>query len=179
MTRETAAPLSRPLPLRRITPGGLDAEVEATEAERSALAADLDLPAIHALLGRYRVTMLPDRVRVTGRLRARVEQVCVVSLDPFETEIDEEVEVEFQLPDPRRPRREPAGEIELDPDAVPLDELAGDRVDLGAVTAEFLALGLDPYPRKPGAVFEPPAAPVEPPGPFAQLAPRRSGPEKG
>ena len=35
------------------------------------------------------------------------------------------------------------------------DPLVGGRIDFGALTAEFLALGLDPYPRKPGIAFEP------------------------
>jgi hypothetical protein len=43
-------------------------------------------------------------------------------------------------------------------------------VDLGALATEFLILGLDPYPRQPGAVFEP--SPDRQPGggPFAALA---------
>ena len=28
------------------------------------------------------------------------------------------------------------------------------QIDLGALAAEFLALGLDPYPRKPGVAFD-------------------------
>ena len=36
------------------------------------------------------------------------------------------------------------------------EPLIGGVVDLGALATEFLILGLDPYPRKPGAVFEPP-----------------------
>jgi hypothetical protein len=43
-------------------------------------------------------------------------------------------------------------------------------IDLGAVATEFLVLGLDPYPRKPGAVFDAPPA-GDPAGhPFAALA---------
>ena len=43
-------------------------------------------------------------------------------------------------------------------------------VDLGAVATEFLLLGIDPYPRKPGAVFDAPAT-GDPAGhPFAALA---------
>lgn len=42
------------------------------------------------------------------------------------------------------------------------------RIDLGALTAEFLALGLDPYPRKPGVDFEPVASGPES-GPFDAL----------
>ncbi len=43
-------------------------------------------------------------------------------------------------------------------------------VDLGALATEFLILGLDPYPRKPGAAFEPPREGAADGGPFAALA---------
>ena len=33
------------------------------------------------------------------------------------------------------------------------DEIMDGQIDLGALAAEFLVLGLDPYPRKPGADF--------------------------
>ena len=36
----------------------------------------------------------------------------------------------------------------------PPDEIVNGKIDLGAVAAEFLALGLDPYPRKPGVDFD-------------------------
>jgi hypothetical protein len=36
----------------------------------------------------------------------------------------------------------------------PPDEIVNGKIDLGAVVAEFLALGLDPYPRKPGVDFD-------------------------
>ena len=37
----------------------------------------------------------------------------------------------------------------------PPDPIIGGKIDLGALASEFLALGLDPYPRKPGAKFQP------------------------
>jgi hypothetical protein len=40
---------------------------------------------------------------------------------------------------------------------------------LGGLATEFLILGLDPYPRKPGAVFEPPQDSKRDQGPFAAL----------
>jgi hypothetical protein len=43
-------------------------------------------------------------------------------------------------------------------------------VDLGAIATEFLILGIDPYPRKPGAVFEPPQSGDGEASPFAALA---------
>ena len=51
----------------------------------------------------------------------------------------------------------------------PPDPIVDGKVDLGALAAEFLALALDPYPRKPGAEFAAPEV-AEPDSPFAELA---------
>lgn len=169
MTTERPAPFSRPVPLHRVTPEGLTVEIEAGAEERAALARDLGLPAIHALSGRFRLTGSADRVRVAGRISASVDQVCVVSLDPFTTPMEEDVAVDFAAPlRGRSPGQASTADIALDEDDPP-EELVGDRIDLGTISAEFLALGLDPYPRKPGIAFEP--APEETPSsPFEGLA---------
>jgi uncharacterized metal-binding protein YceD (DUF177 family) len=146
MTPESVGPLSRPVSVRHIPPGGLDVGIEATPEERAALAKDFKLPAIHALEGRFRLTGSPKRVRVEGAVRARVAQTCVVTLETFEDAIEEEVEVDFAAPETETEAVEGA-------DYEPPDEIAGGQIDLGALTAEFLALALDPYPRKPGVDF--------------------------
>ena len=52
----------------------------------------------------------------------------------------------------------------------PPEPLRDGVVDLGAVATEFLLLGIDPYPRKPGVVFDAPTT-SDPSGhPFAALA---------
>ena len=168
MTPESVGPLSRPFPLHRLTPQGVDVRVETTPEERAALAADLRLPAILSLRATFRVAGTSDRVRVTGRVEAEVEQSCVVSLEGFVASVGEEVEIEFEAAERRRtPARDP---VDVDLGHDPPDELVGDRIDLGTVTAEFLALGLDPYPRKPGIAFEQPEADIREEGPFARLA---------
>ncbi len=51
------------------------------------------------------------------------------------------------------------------------DPVIDGKIDLGALTAEFFALGLDPYPRKPNASFDEEGANLEPEDlPFAALA---------
>jgi Large ribosomal RNA subunit accumulation protein YceD len=102
-----------------------------------------------------------------------VTQVCVVTLEPFEHDVVEAVEVRFVAapPSPRvqgagKTRRRGAQDMDLAPpppaveegEEDPPDVIVDGRIDLGSLAAEFLALGLDPYPRKPGAEF----APVEP-----------------
>src|SRR5271156_3377550 len=74
---------------------------------------------------------------------------------------------------PRRRRRSSAKPaMTKPPKRVPNgpEPLIGGVVDLGALATEFLILGLDPYPRKPGAVFELPQDVKPEPGPFAALA---------
>lgn len=165
----TVGPFSRPFPVGRVVPGGVDARVEATEEERAALAADLGLPALRRLVGEFRLTGLESRIRLAGRILAEIDQTCVVTLDAFPSTLREDVEVEFRVAETgRRPSTET---LDLDPDEDGPEELTGDHIDLGAVAAEFLVLGLDPYPRKPGVAFASQDEPADPANsPFAGLA---------
>jgi uncharacterized metal-binding protein YceD (DUF177 family) len=150
--------LSRPVSVTDIPQEGVDVTVEARPEEREALARDFKLPAIHSLTGAFHVTGTRSRVHVSGRVDARIEQICVVTLDPFENEVHEDVEVDFAASAPAAAQGED-----------PPDEIVGGTVDLGALTAEFLALGLDPHPRKPGVGFSFEAADERAPSPFAAL----------
>lgn len=164
MSPDASGPLSRPLAVDQLPARGLDTTVEATPAEREALARDFGLPAVHSLVGSFHVRGDTRRLKVTGRVRARVDQTCVVTLDPFEAEVDEKVDVDFTEAVDREPLSE---EVEITDDMP--DEIVGGRIDLGALTAEFLALGLDPYPKKPGVAFEAPEGSGDDGSPFAAL----------
>lgn len=159
----------RPLVVEAIGPAGLAREVVADAGECAALATRLRLPAVLAVSCRFQLSREGRDgavVAATGRLVARVEQVCVVSLDPFEAGIDEAFRVRFV----------PAGTEDADADPDSDDELpySAAAIDLGEAAAEQLALALDPYPRKPDAVLpaeEPATATIHP---FAALAARRT-----
>ena len=177
MTPESVGPLSRPFGVTRLPERGAHVTVEATEEERDALAADLGLVALRSLVGRFRIVGKPERVHVTGRLEADITQTCVVTLDAFESSLDEEVDVEFRIADELPRRREPAVDAEIETDIDAPDEIVDGRIDLGALAAEFLALGLDPYPKKPGAEFAPVDGQDDANSPFAVLARRMDGGE--
>ena len=58
------------------------------------------------------------------------------------------------------------------------DPIIDGKIDLGALAAEFFALGLDPYPRKPGVSFESPEEAEATVSPFSALvspAQKKSG----
>lgn len=128
----------------------------------------MDLIALERLEATLQVRPWMDGAEITGRLRGTVTQECGVTLDPFDSEVETDIRLHVV---PQGSPHAPAetGELELDPDADdPPDVMTGPEIDLAAVVVEHLALSLDPFPRKPGAEFEPPpAAPAE--SPFSVL----------
>ncbi len=162
-----ALPLSRPIQIDSIPGLGLDYTVEATADERARLARDFGLIAIDRLVGTFRVDRRGRTVLVKGDVKAAVTQTCVVSLEPFPAQVDEAVDVKFVEPSTRE-RDDGEGEHEVNLDAP--DPIVGGRIDLGGVTAEFLSLALDPYPRKPGVDFAWGAGEAGEESPFAALA---------
>ena len=104
------------------------------------------------------------RVHVAGRVRARIGQTCVVTLDPIENEIDEPIDLIFappeQIPELADLVDEAAeSDVEI-PD--PPEPIVNGIIDLGRLATDALFLGVDPYPRKPDAVFELPVVPPIP-----------------
>ena len=157
MTSEFA--FSRPVRVDALPKDGLQQNIEANAAELAALAKLNNLPGIARLSANLRLTRAGrGAVRVRGEVQAEVTQTCVVTLEPIDAVVREEVDVRFAPAEEGRGRDPTHGAgkdelIELSGDEPP-DMIEDGRIDLGALAAEFLALGLDPYPRKPGAALE-------------------------
>ncbi|HZZ62457.1 MAG TPA: DUF177 domain-containing protein [Roseiarcus sp.] len=168
------APLSRVMRVDSLPKEGQIVTIEANAEEREALAAFLNLPSIEALGASLALAPSGSRVRVTGAVHGELIQVCVVSLEPFPTTVDEEVDVLFA----RRAEGGAARRAAAEPQTFSMtdkgepDPIVDGKIDLGALTAEFFALGLDPYPRKPGESFESPEQPEATVSPFWALASR-------
>ena len=156
------AEMVRTVPLERVG-SGLIVTVDATAAECDAIARRLLVPSVEAVQCRWALHAAPgDVVEAEGSLRARLHQECVVSLDAFAVEVVDEFAVRFV-----RPGQE--SDDADDPDEPDELLIEHDVLDLGEATVEQLALALDPYPRKPGAVL-PDAAGEMPDNPFDALA---------
>lgn len=152
--------LSRPLVTERIGTTPFAFHLEASAEECRALAARMRLPAVLSLSCDFVLRRgQGEAIHAEGRLSARVIQVCVVTLDEFEAEITEPFTVRF-VP-------EGAESEAIDPEAEDEIPYQGMTIDLGEAASEQLALALDPYPRRPGALL--PEAEVPPPSPFAAL----------
>ena len=92
MTPDTVGPLSRPVDVMNLPPQGTEIRVEATTEECNALAKDFGLPGIRSLSGDFKLKSSVKGVHVTGTVRADVTQICVVTLDSFDSVIEEDVE---------------------------------------------------------------------------------------
>ena len=159
MTGSAPDPWHSPVTVAQIPDTGLHRELEASEAERRAIA---DLAGLRDIVSAHAdFDVEPKsggRVQVTGRVRARVGQTCVVTLDPIESEIDEEIDLTF-APEAEARRLEDLIEEGQDDDvapevADPPEAIVNGIIDLGRIATDALFLAIDPYPRKPGAVFE-------------------------
>jgi hypothetical protein len=166
--RAPTPPFSRPLVVADLPADGLDLTIEATAEERAALARNFGLAGLERLAARFAVRGTPKRLSVTGRVEASLTQICVVTLEPFDSDLTEDVDVAFAEPGTAAAIAQEAAKPEGDAD--PPDDIVDGVVDLGALATELLALGLDPYPRKPGVAFDYVDAGTTRSSPFAALA---------
>jgi uncharacterized metal-binding protein YceD (DUF177 family) len=143
-------PFSQTIPAASIPRTGQTNVLKASDAERAAIAAFLDIPSVESLDAKLSIT--PARggsFHVTGVVKANVHQLCGVSLEPFPTAIHEQIDARFAPQDRLESIVKKEVERTLE-DQDPPEPLANGMIDIGALAVEALALGLDPYPRKPG-----------------------------
>lgn len=172
--QKTTEPLwSVPVAADEVPEGGQRIDLVADAKTKDAVAKAASLAALPRLEAGFDLTRLgTEGLKVTGRVSATVVQNCVVTLEPVESEIDEPIDLLF-MPE-GHVAADAAGLQAVDAEEPP-EPLRNGVADLGAVAAEFLILGLNPYPRKPGAVFD--AAPAGDPSshPFAVLEALKKG----
>lgn len=156
-----ALPLSRPYLADDLRDtAGDDIVISADEAELKALAQANGIVAVRAFEARFRIVPEGRVLHLKGEVRAAITQTCVVTLEDFDSTIREEIDARF-APEERMPEAKGGSqrqrETNLSDEGLetdPPEAIADGKIDLGGVAAEFFTLGLDPYPRKPGAEFE-------------------------
>lgn len=143
---------SRPLRAHEIGGNPRHQQIEATAAEREALAKRFDLLTLDRLVADVTLRRDAAGIRVTGHIDAGGAQPCVATAEP----------VPFVLAEPiallLTEGAAVADEIELADSDLDSEALVGDIIDIGEIAAQALALALDPYPRSaapaPGVISE-------------------------
>ncbi|HLZ06471.1 MAG TPA: DUF177 domain-containing protein [Bradyrhizobium sp.] len=156
------------VPVVQIPDTGLHRDIEADQATRGAMAEIAGLRDISSARASFDLTPKSGgRVHVKGRLQATVGQACVVTLEPLENDIDEEIDLIFAPPEQIPEPVDIDAAFEMDDPPEPIED---GIIDLGRLATDVLYLSIDPYPRKEGAAFEPQVTAVDPEDhPFAAL----------
>jgi uncharacterized metal-binding protein YceD (DUF177 family) len=173
-------PWRAPVTVAQIPERGLHRELDADEAQRKAIAEIGGLREVISAHAAFDVTPKSGgRFHVAGYVRARVGQTCVVTLDPIETDIDESIDLMFAPGEQIPALSDLVDDGTADVHHVdPPEPIEGDVIDLGRLATDALLLGIDPYPRKPDAVFDHETTPPDPKDhPFAALQALKAKPK--
>lgn len=153
-----------------IPAGGLERAREATADELKHVAKALDILDVSSFSARYRIAAISaGGYRLTGSIAARVEQACVVSLEPVGGNVNAAFTVEF-WPGLKVGESDEEKSILSGTD---VELLEHGVIPVGRVVFETLSASLDPYPRRDGAEFTWQDPKADTPGatnPFAALS---------
>ena len=149
--------------LEDIPETGMHLEIDAPESTRSEIVPLAGVRELPRLSAAFHLSRGGAGVRVTGQVSARVGQTCVVTLEPIENGLEEQVDLMFSLASTG------ASQTDTKDGDEPPEPLVDGKLDLGAIATEFLLLGIDPYPRKAGVEFAPVIADDGSAKPFAAL----------
>lgn len=145
---------SKIVPISSIGRQGLKATFAANAEERKALAERFGISELLEFDGQYFLNRDADAddFLLEGTFRARLVQPCVLTLEPVEEDVAGEFRVLF-LSD-HDEDEELSAEAEQRFAEEDIEPLVGDSIDVGEVVAQYLAMSINPYPRKPGARVE-------------------------
>ncbi|MEE2952098.1 MAG: DUF177 domain-containing protein [Pseudomonadota bacterium] len=175
--------LSVTIAAKKLPQDGMPIDFEASETERQRLAEALDLVSVQNFRAKLTARAWQrDGVRVTGDLKAVVEQTSVVTLEPLRRTYPIKFDATYVPEGSKLARiaRPDEHELHIDPEGDdPPETFVGDEIDLGPLLVEYLALALDPYPRAGDERFEAVDTDPEPEAgkvsPFAKLATFKAG----
>src|SRR5258708_14117186 len=152
--KEQKSEIERIVDLDRMGAGGTALEIVASEGERLALTRRCGFLGLSVFSGRVSGDRRPGgQVVVEGRLRGKIVQACILTLDPVTQELDEAFRIVFKqgLAEDRDPE---SGEALVSAQVDAPEPLPGNLLDIGEIVAEQLSLAADPYPRRPGVKLE-------------------------
>jgi uncharacterized metal-binding protein YceD (DUF177 family) len=181
-TTEKPDPWRVPVAVAQIPETGLHRDIQADQAIRTAVADVGGLREVLSVQASFDVTPKSGgRFHVVGHVRARIGQTCVVTLEEIENDIDEPIDLIFAPPEQIPQMAALVDEAEESDEEMPdpPEPIENGMIDLGRVATDALYLAVDPYPRKPGAVFEPVVEAADPEDhPFAALKALKAEPKK-
>lgn len=147
--------------LASVTEKGAELVLAPAAAELARIAAWLEIEAVEKLRATVRLTRASGgRFLYRGHFDADVVQACVVTLEPIQAHLSQDIARDYQIAPSAAARRGRKSDdlpvIDLNDDENAPEVVDSPLIDLAAPLLEELSLALDPYPRKEGVSFTPP-----------------------
>ncbi|WP_081773895.1 DUF177 domain-containing protein [Ahrensia sp. 13_GOM-1096m] len=153
------SPISQKINVLKLPAKGLNVKIEPDADVLAALAKSMGVLSISSLSAKLNIKRWhKDGVRVSGPLKAQLYQECVITLEPVEETVNEEINAVFVPETSKLAKPAVTGEanellIDAEGDDVP-EVFQSPFLDVGDIAAEFFALEINPYPRIDGAEEE-------------------------
>jgi uncharacterized metal-binding protein YceD (DUF177 family) len=158
------------MPLHELGRAAIERRIAAEGPALARIAQAVKVDAVNSLEATLEISPWLDGAQIHGRWSAQVTQTCGVTLEPFDSALAGDFTVRAVPIGSPALGLEIDHDLELDPEADdPPDAIDDGVLHLGAYVVEDLSLMVDPFPRRPGAVFTAPSGAGEP-SPFAVLA---------
>lgn len=133
--------LNKVLFLGEIGPNGWANDFMATPDQCAKIAKRFEIPKVKELSAHICANIDRDLIRVSGHIAARLERVCVVTLESFDEVLDTDFEALFAENVPL------IKEGEMKDDIEPIER---GRLDIFEIVAEQVGLNMNPFPHKEG-----------------------------
>ena len=130
---------------------GVTVDLTATAGEREALRARFDLADLSSLSASVGFEKKAMELVLTGTIEAVFAQTCVVTLKPVTSSLEVPFERHYRRLEAHEKLAVAGEEASDDDEAIDVDILEGDEIDVGEAIAEEFYLALDPYPRSADA----------------------------
>lgn len=141
---------SRPFDITRLAPEGASETISATDEECRAIAVRFGVEAVHSVSAAIHIQPWKrGGFRARGDATAKISQICVVTLDPFDTVVRAQLDQIFVAKNSRLAADDMEVVVAHDEDDI--GYVDDGEIELGEFAVEALCLELDPYPRKDGA----------------------------
>ena len=125
--------------------------ISATKEECQAIAERLGALDLKALEARFKIIQEedPSCFIISGKLHAELTQNCVVTLLPVDEVVDEAMSIKVRLEE----HPEEHEEFTLEPgEGEDIEYAPHAKVNVGELVVQYLALAMNPYPKKEGVV---------------------------
>lgn len=125
--------------------------LKANEEQKTALQTLFNVPKIEKLTFEFDVFLNKDLIEINGNLTAKIRQICVVTTEEFQNELNEKIRLYFT--EDEALYNSLLKKEDFSPEEEDVDLIQNGRIYFYDLIQEQFGLALDPFPKKTDDIF--------------------------